>query len=143
MLVCGASRQRGAAAAGIQYPRVARSSFAGPRPRGPPAEHAAVLHCRGGASRVLRRSAAPRRLDRRSKAITWYHERFRGSGKSLRTADAQNDLKSLTEYLESFYFPWWQQIHGAQTSTVVRLFNAAGLIPRGNGKFEVDLRASH
>jgi hypothetical protein len=79
-------------------------------------------------------------LDHRSKCITWYHERFRGPGKSLRSADAQRDLKSLTEYLECFYFPWWQQIHGAQTTTVVRLVNAAGLKPRANGKYEVDLQ---
>ena len=79
-------------------------------------------------------------LDKRSKNITWYHERFRGPGKSLRTAEAQHDLKVLTEYLEGYYFPWWQQIHGTQTSTVVRLVNAAGLVPRGNGKYQVDLQ---
>ncbi|MBT9333146.1 hypothetical protein [Paracidobacterium acidisoli] len=68
------------------------------------------------------RLLADERLEHHSYFVPWYRDHFtNGSGK-LTGTEARTRNSSLTEYFNTHYFPWWDQIHTADGGRV-RLLN--------------------
>lgn len=70
-------------------------------------------------------------IDRRPYCVPWYFKRFALTKDWFSTRENREDLKLLSDFFDTYFFPWWSDVLQNKT---VRLLNSAAFKVDGGGR---------